>query len=1339
MVQKHFECFTGRKDAIELFDMVWKWNADGGERWPLAPILSFIAPVGSGKSTLIEYLRETHRADQTLPNVRIDFSTPNTPKDLLFIMIEMRNRFVKYKDKDDRQFVFPRFDFAAAIALAALEESNAHRLSEGDLQQSLVSRSAVLDEWSESIGGIGNLVPVVPLILASVRATVQVEPLNRFLRWLREGPVWEWYREQAEALRLPKNSSIERIIRRLDEMSAPGESDRSRLIESILPEAMLADLRDAFTDKGKPRAWSEARRIVLLLDGFEVLLSEQNRIGVTLLKMFALSKSRLQGLNDPLLLVVASEEPIIEGKAEQAEAEMARGVETAETLRRRVERIYWQWHEQLPHERARLTFRHLYLPLTLTDFSVDETQRYLSCYGEQHNAPALQQSTLADNIHNLTKGHPLYLSLVAAAVSEAGAGIKDPGLVDLEHLPTEFGASIEDQMIEVFFKQLGEGERKQLIWSALPRTLDRGILREIFQLQRDVDVDERWQAIRRLTFVREVKGRLVLHPTVRALLLRKLPPSAEQERDYYRLHQRLLNYFSALVQKGEGGERARLEKVYHALALGDAQSAIDLGCYAQPHNLALWDPLLEVVAQAPSGPFTQETRLRLEQDAARALRRSEETFTVRDSVTAIVLYRWLLAAANGWEPSAYLFWKQLASAFTSLKTGDLQANLKNANNAYQQAVRSLEMIHTPATRKTDKLVSGNETIVLSGGGTADIVAGSTKNVAGSVGGPTESVAAVDGSTGAVGGKDQTTNSGASGSNVKPKKKKPKNKAGSKSGTQVMPGKPVISTIWLTLNNSIVRPSGFLAKRPLVRAVLFLALAIVVIAGASLFGAWFSIWRNAQPLPLPQIPSKQPYLFPPSAQTKQIGVIGVSGNSQSVGLSDGQIPFDIARPDHDVKIQAAQALRTNHIDDALQAWSHADPNDAESKIYAENQRILYTENLSCIYFVVATDLSGNTGDSVTVGRDNLQGAYLAQKKHNDNQANPKVCLLIANVGSDPIYAEKYVAPQIVSASPYWLIKAVMGWPKIDSSPHAVSVLEQAHIPIVSPNEYNDPSLLGDRGIPSNLFHVIPSSETEGAKAAMYAEQVLHPKTIAVFLDQSSPTSEGLVRGLQKQLLQNGTRSLVVDEYPGCNTDSCQPVNFQPLLQTALQARPDLIYFAGNAQDGNNFLATLNQALENDKSSVKPRVLGSDKLYQLVGYSALDRANFHDFDFTAFAYPDEPSVTDMKKDYALLFDQGDANPPVRAYGYSRPDNDAILSYDAMTSLMQGLLYIAAAGKQVFTAQDLLDALGSVSFQMLGTDKERTVRFDNKHQPTDGKVVVLRVDENGYIQINPDMGEL
>ena len=848
MVEQQFECFIGRNDAIELFDMLWRRNANDGERWPLVPILSFIAPVGSGKSTLIEYLREKYRAEQELPNVRIDFSTPNTPKDLLFIMIEMRNRFVKYKDEDERQFVFPRFDFAAAIVLAALEESNAHRLSERDLRQSLVNRSAVLDEWSESIGGIGNLVPVVPLILASIRATVQVEPLNRFLHWLREGPVWEWYREQVEALRLPKNSTIERIIRRLDEMSAPGESDRRRLIEYILPEAMLADLRDAFTDKGKPRAWSEARRIVLFLDGFEVLLSEQNRIGVTLLKMFALSKSRLQGLNDPLLLVVASEEPIVEVQGGQGEAEMARGVETAEALRGRVERICWHWHEQLPHERARLTFKHLYLPLTLTDFSVEETRRYLSCYGERRNAPALQQSTLADNIYNLTKGHPLYLSLVAAAVSEAGAGVKDPGLVDLEHLPTEFGATIEDQMIEVFFKQLGEGERKQLIWSALPRTLDRGILREIFQLQRDVDVDERWKAIRRLTFVREVKSRLVLHPTVRALLLRKLPPSTEQERDYYRLHQRLLNYFSAVAQKDEGGERAQLEKVYHALALGNAQPAIDLGCYAQAHNLALWDPLLEVVAQAPSGPFTRETRLCLEQDAARALRKSEETFTVRDSVTAIVLYRWLLVSADDMNQAVYLFWKQLASAFTSLKTGDVQANLKNANNAYQQAVQALEDDSYARSKENGQAWEANRSFVRRGdrgdsrqtlqkpaGRPVDeALAG---NVVGSVGDSTQPGGGVSSSTGAVGGQNTGVSNGGNSSNIKTKKKKQKNKGGGKSGTQVMQGQPAISPVWVTLNNGIVRPSNFLARRPWVRAVLFLMLIIIVLGGASLCGLW----------------------------------------------------------------------------------------------------------------------------------------------------------------------------------------------------------------------------------------------------------------------------------------------------------------------------------------------------------------------------------------------------------------------------------------------------------------------------------------------------------------------
>ena len=50
MLKNQLETFTDRHEAIALFDRLR--GRDPEKPWPLLPILAFIAPGGSGKSTL---------------------------------------------------------------------------------------------------------------------------------------------------------------------------------------------------------------------------------------------------------------------------------------------------------------------------------------------------------------------------------------------------------------------------------------------------------------------------------------------------------------------------------------------------------------------------------------------------------------------------------------------------------------------------------------------------------------------------------------------------------------------------------------------------------------------------------------------------------------------------------------------------------------------------------------------------------------------------------------------------------------------------------------------------------------------------------------------------------------------------------------------------------------------------------------------------------------------------------------------------------------------------------------------------------------------------------------
>ncbi len=101
------------------------------------------------------------------------------------------------------------------------------------------------------------------------------------------------------------------------------------------------------------------------------------------------------------------------------------------------------------------------------------------------------------------------------------------------------------------------------------------------------------------------------------------------------------------------------------------------------------------------------------------------------------------------------------------------------------------------------------------------------------------------------------------------------------------------------------------------------------------------------------------------------------DGEYIGISDGTFAFDTNRPDGRFKTQAAQKLMAGDIGGAQSLWQSGlatDTNDAEALIYQQDQQVLASGN-PYITFVVGTMM---TGDNVGVGRDDLQGAYVAQK-------------------------------------------------------------------------------------------------------------------------------------------------------------------------------------------------------------------------------------------------------------------------------------------------------------------------------------------------------------------------
>jgi tetratricopeptide (TPR) repeat protein len=707
MPNLHLRTFTDRSEAIALFRSFL--GRDPSKPWPLLPILAFIAPGGSGKSTLIEYLRVTAcclpdpQESAALPYAHLDFTLAGAPTDLLSILIALRNQLQWHHDGQGRHLTFPRFDLAAAIAAATPPDGTLPLLDQKELRQRLAAGLPLIGPLGEMGNALAGYFPLIPPLLVGLQWMSKLPPLQTLLQRLEQGPGWRWYQTQSIEVGLLPQASITEVLLRLHELSIPGKPGREVLVERLLPAAFLADLRDALDGPHEALAWSKAVTVVLFLDGFDALLEGKGSTGIRLLEVLACAAHRTQGQTDPLLVVLGSRQRLLEltDVAQHPPFEdMTRVVDDA-LVRDQVHARYtsWQHHVPGPGKRHYLRLRDLLLPLWLQDFGIEHTREYLARVGEQEHTAVLTHEPLVQAIHHATLGHPLYTALAAAAVLEAEAHGQPLSLAELTNapVPPEVVRGHQDEaigayLLGLFLRQLSAEEQQEVIFCAVPRTLDVAAVQVVLQGSSE-EAQQRWTHFRRYTFVRLLdEQRLVLHPIVRALLLQQLPAPPAQllaESDYSYLHQRLRDHFHRLTEVQETARQrtaqwqVQLEETYHALALGDPAPAIRLGIAAQREVLLLWQPLLDAVAQAPTGLIPQDA----ERQAYSALLQAEQQRDVQDGVTAIVLYTWLLTAARGNAAQGAALLHNLGTAYQSLPGGDRQANLQQAIACFTQALQ----------------------------------------------------------------------------------------------------------------------------------------------------------------------------------------------------------------------------------------------------------------------------------------------------------------------------------------------------------------------------------------------------------------------------------------------------------------------------------------------------------------------------------------------------------------------------------------------------------------------------------------------------------------------------
>jgi serine/threonine protein kinase/ABC-type branched-subunit amino acid transport system substrate-binding protein len=460
------------------------------------------------------------------------------------------------------------------------------------------------------------------------------------------------------------------------------------------------------------------------------------------------------------------------------------------------------------------------------------------------------------------------------------------------------------------------------------------------------------------------------------------------------------------------------------------------------------------------------------------------------------------------------------------------------------------------------------------------------------------------------------------------------------------------------------------------------------------------------------------------------------DGETIGISDGTVAFAISGPGGIAKKQAADQLKAGDAVAAGSLWQSAlssDSGDAESLIYLEDQNVLNkhaTSNTPYITIVVGTLM---TGDNASVGHDDLQGAYVAQKEFNDSSqlaGGTQVRLLIANSGNNKLYATTVAQQIVLLAKSDSTFVGVMGWPFSTHALEAINTLAKARIPMVSETASSDDLT----HISPYFFRVAPSNKTQAILGAKYAEQTLLAKTAVAFVDPADSYSRSLENSFAAQFIADGNKILATENYTvGQNGHAALP----GLLQKALSTNPDIIYFAGHADDVSILLSNLPTS---GQYSTLP-ILGGDALYEL-NYPTSARAGFNHLRFTAFAYPDEWDVQNLQSqkprffgDYSATYNPNNQHASGQ-YGYTRPTADTILSYDAMLTMLKAS-NIALSSSISFTPADLQKALQQITGAKAIQGVSGQISFASNNDPSNKAIVILYVDPKGFIHLKSVQG--
>ncbi|MFD9405816.1 branched-chain amino acid ABC transporter substrate-binding protein [Streptomyces sp. NPDC059989] len=416
-----------------------------------------------------------------------------------------------------------------------------------------------------------------------------------------------------------------------------------------------------------------------------------------------------------------------------------------------------------------------------------------------------------------------------------------------------------------------------------------------------------------------------------------------------------------------------------------------------------------------------------------------------------------------------------------------------------------------------------------------------------------------------------------------------------------------------------------------------------------------------------------------------------------------------------------------------SYSFAPHLDAvRKKILEENERVLANadkEPYVSVAYMTSFTLTAEDSNSAEGIRHELQGAYLAQYRHNrgDLSATPKIRLLIANAGSRSAHWQHTVDELIARKdSPDRLVAVTGLGPSTDENLAAIKRLSENGIAMVGATM----TATNIQGI-NGFVRVAPTNVDEAYAAAGYLKR-RGVGTAVVIQDVAQGNLYASTLGTAfTEAFQEGEKHKLVAErmtYDSSVSSAWQnELRYMP-GQLCLQ-RPQLVYFAGRGRHLTHFLDALsNRSCPEQKFTV---FAGDDTTNLTAEQLAHAAETGIEVLYTGLSHPDmyRASPQSVSAPSARNFQQGGLLDQWFPHD-PRDDGGALMGHDAVLTAAHGIQMAARWQGQVVG-----DAVARMFHQMDGSQQvagaSGFISFQNNGNPRNKAVPILRLNAKGIAE--------